>query len=68
MKVYWIIGAGVCGLLAIFFALRLEYDRAFISAAVGSVIWFLGYRSQMKNMIASEEPEENIDSDEDDGS
>ena len=68
MKVYWIIGAGACGLLAIFFAMRQEYDRAFICAVIGSVLWFLGYRNQMKSMITSEEPEEKIDSDEDERS
>ena len=68
MKVYWIIAAGACGLFAVFFALRHEYDRAFISAAIGSVIWFLGYRFQMKNLIASEESEENVESDEDEES
>jgi hypothetical protein len=65
MKVYWIIAAGACGLIALYFAVQQEYDRAFIIAAIGSVIWFLGYRSQMKNLIAKEASEENVESDED---
>ncbi len=68
MKVYWIIAGVACGLLAVYFALQHEYDRAFISAAIGCVIWFLGYRSQMKSMIAKEASEENIESDEDERS
>jgi hypothetical protein len=63
MRVYWIIGAVLCGILAVFFAVRQEYDRAFISAAIGSVIWFLGYRNQLKKQIP-DDPEENIDSEE----
>ena len=65
MRVYWIIGAGLCSLLAVIFVLRQEYDRAFISAAMGSVVWFLGYRSQMKNLIPQEESEQELESDED---
>jgi hypothetical protein len=68
VKAYWIIAAGACGLLAVYFALQHEYDRAFISAVIGSVIWFLGYRSQMKNLIAKEASKENADSDEDERS
>ena len=68
MKVYWIIAAGACGLLAVYFALQHEYDRAFISAVIGSVIWFLGYRSEMKNLIAKEPSEENVESDEEERS
>jgi hypothetical protein len=68
VKAYWIIAAGAGGLLAIYFALQHEYDRAFISAVIGSVIWFLGYRSHMKNLIAKEAPEENVESDEDEKS
>ena len=64
MRVYWIIGAGLCSVLAVVFALRQEYDRAFVSAAIGSVIWFLGYRSQMKNLIPHEESEEQLESNE----
>jgi hypothetical protein len=68
VKAYWIIAAGAGGLLAIYFALQHEYDRAFISAVIGSVIWFLGYRSHMKNLIAKEAPEEYVESDEDEKS
>ena len=63
MKVYWIIGAGVCGILAVFFAVRQDYDKAFMSAAIGSVIWFLGYRTQLRKQIP-DDPEENIESEE----
>ena len=63
MRVYWIIGAGLCGILAVLFAVRQEYDKAFMSAAIGAVIWFLGYRSQLRKLIA-DDPEENVESEE----
>ena len=63
MRVYWIIGAGLCGILAVFFAVQQEFDKAFISAAIGSVLWFLGYRSQLRKQIP-DDPEDNIESDE----
>ena len=64
VRIYWIIAAGLCGLVAVFFAVRQEYERAFISAVVGSVIWFLGYRSQLKKLIVNDESQENSESDE----
>lgn len=57
MKAVWIILAAAAALLAVFFALRSDYDKAFIAAAAGAACWFLNYRVQMKEFVRSNEPE-----------
>jgi len=55
--------AGV--VVAVVFVFRADYDKAFVAAAVGAVCWFLNYRVQLKERLASrsEEDEENEESD-----
>lgn len=62
--------AGVCGLLAIYFVLRENYENAFVAAAAGAVCWLLNYRQQLRESIRKEdeqmeedqEPDEEIHS------
>jgi hypothetical protein len=61
VKRIWIILAGVFAGLALVLFLRRDYERAFISAAVGAVSWFLSYRVQMKDLVRANEPEEEAD-------
>jgi hypothetical protein len=58
--------AAVGGVLAAVFVFRGEYEKAFVAAAGGAVCWFLNYRVQRKERLASrnEEDEENEESDE----
>ena len=66
MRPFWIIVAALFGIGALVLVFRQDYDKAFISAAIGSVIWFLGYRGQMKRLVATDNSaeDENIESDE----
>ena len=48
MKAFWMILAGVCGVLAAVFVFRGNYDNAFIAAAGGAVCWILNYRQQLR--------------------
>ncbi len=53
MKTFWMVLAGIGILIAGFFLLRREFDRAFIAAALGMVAWFLNYRAQMKEITTA---------------
>lgn len=56
--------AGVCIVVAGFFLLRQNLSTAFVVAVLGLVAWFLNYRAQMKEVIASAELDERSRSDE----
>jgi len=56
--------AGACGVAALFFVFRNDYDKAFVFAAAGAVCWFLNYRQQLRESLAAHEATENEDSDE----
>ena len=56
--------AGACGVVALFFVFRSDYEKAFVTAAVGVVCWFLNYRQQLRESLAAHEETENDESDE----
>ena len=66
MKTFWIILAAVGGVLAAVFVFRGDFEKAFIAAAGGAVCWFLNYRVQLKQRLASrsDDNEENEEPDE----
>ena len=53
MRKLWITLAAVLAVLALVFAFKRDYDKAFVVAALGAVSWFLSYRTQMKEMADS---------------
>ncbi|MCM3906272.1 MAG: hypothetical protein ND866_31680 [Pyrinomonadaceae bacterium] len=63
MKLFWLIVAGGCVVVAAIFLLRGDFDRALVVAAVGMVAWFLNYRMQVKEKLAEMDSaqEENIE-------
>ena len=66
MKALWLILAATGGVLAAAFVFRGDYEKAFVAAAGGAICWFLNYRVQLKERLASrnEEDDENEESDE----
>ena len=50
--------AGVCIVVAGFFLLRRELSTAFVIAVLGLIAWFLNYRAQMKEVMATADLEE----------
>lgn len=56
--------AGACGVLAVFFVLRDDFENAFVAAAAGAVCWFLNYRQQLKATLAKEDENKEEESDE----
>lgn len=62
--------AATGGVLAVVFVFRGNYENAFVAAAGGAVCWFLNYRVQLKERLASrnEENEEDEETDEETGS
>ena len=64
MKTLWIILAGVGGVLAAVFVFRGDYEKAFVAATAGAVCWFLNYRQQLRETVASREEENLEDEDE----
>ena len=53
MKLFWLILAGACVVVAGVFLLQGDFDRAFVVAAIGMVAWFLNYRAQIKEKLAA---------------
>lgn len=68
VKLFWIIVACACIIVAAFMVIRGRLEAAFVIAALGVVAWFLNYRAQMTEVIAaadSEEANQREDSNED---
>jgi hypothetical protein len=63
VKTFWIIVAALCGVTAVFFALRNEYENAFIAAALGAVAWFLNYRVQLREKLGDTDQTDEQDTD-----
>jgi hypothetical protein len=51
MKSLWVIIAALCTVAAIVLIIRLNYEAAFVVAALGVVAWFLNYRGQVKSRL-----------------
>jgi hypothetical protein len=66
VKVIFMILAATGGVLAAVFVFRGDFEKAFVAAAAGAVCWFLNYRVQLKERLASrnEEYEDDEESDE----
>lgn len=56
--------AGACGLLAVYFVFRENYDNAFVAAAAGAVCWFLNYRQNIRESMPKEEEDDEPDDEE----
>ena len=53
--------AATCGLLAAYFVLRDDFDKAFVAAASGAVCWFLNYRQHLRETLPQEDDENEED-------
>ena len=58
VKLFWIIIACACVIVAAFMVLRGRLDAAFVIAALGVVAWFLNYRAQLTEVTAAADLEE----------
>ena len=58
MKLFWIIVACVCIIVAVVMVVRGRLDAAFVIAALGVIAWFLNYRAQMSEVVAAPDLEE----------
>ncbi len=68
MKLFWMILAGACILVAAVFMMRRELNTAFVIAVLGLVAWFLNYRAQMREIVAAADRERGYDDDDEDSS
>lgn len=59
MKLFWMVVAGAGIVVAAFFLLRRDFDKAFVIAALGMVAWFLNYRAQVRETTAADLEDEN---------
>lgn len=64
MKKFWIILAAALGIVAIYFVIVADYDKAFVAAAAGAVCWFLNYRQQIKESLRKEDESKDNEPDE----
>jgi hypothetical protein len=53
--------ASVFAVVAVVLFLRHDYDKAFVCAALGAVVWFLRYRAQLKEIVRANQSEEDMD-------
>jgi len=53
--------AGACGVLAIYFVVRENYENAFVAAAAGAVCWLLNYRQQLREWVRKDDVQEEED-------
>lgn len=51
MKNFWIVLSVLCGVAAVLFVVREDYEKMFIAAAVGAVAWFLSYRVRLRQTL-----------------
>ena len=58
MKKVWVPIAVVCMLVATVLVFRLNFEEAFVVAAIGAVAWFLNYRQQVKTRLTRLEEED----------
>jgi len=64
VKKFWIILAAALGLVAIYFVIVADFEKAFVAAAAGAVCWFLNYRQQIKESLRKEDESKDDESDE----
>jgi protein-S-isoprenylcysteine O-methyltransferase Ste14 len=58
MKHVWVPMAAVCMLAAMVLVIRLNFEAAFVVAALGVVAWFLNYRQQVRTRLGGFEDED----------
>ena len=58
MKNIWVPIAAVCSLAAMVLVIRLNFEAAFVVAALGAVGWFLNYRQQVRTRLGGLEDED----------
>ena len=64
MKIFWIILAAALGVVAIYFVIVTDYEKAFVAAAAGAACWFLNYRQHIKESLRREDESKDDESDE----
>jgi hypothetical protein len=63
MKLFWMIFAGLCIIIAAVFLWQRDFNVAFVLATVGLVGWFLNYRIQMKELVSASEADNSEEDD-----
>jgi hypothetical protein len=53
--------SGLCGVAAVVFVIRDDYDKAFIAAALGAVAWFLNYRTRLRETLNTDDTDTDTD-------
>lgn len=51
MKIVWLIVAGVCGVVALYFGFKGNIENAFVAVVLAAVAGFLNYRAYLKSRI-----------------
>ena len=61
MKKVWLILAAALGLLAVYFVITVDYEKAFVAAASGAVCWILNYRQHVKASLSQQDESKESD-------
>jgi hypothetical protein len=57
VKTVWLIVVGACGVAAAYFALKSDFEKVFVAAAIGAIAWFLNYRAVLKSQLNDDDDE-----------
>jgi len=63
VKTFWIVVSGLCGVAAVFFVVRNDYEKMFIVATIGAVAWFLSYRVRLQAILKETDETDREDAD-----
>ena len=55
MRTLWLIVAAVCGVCALYYGYKGNYDNAFLAAALGACAAFLNYRTYLRQNLKNDE-------------
>jgi len=58
VKLFWLIAAGTCIVIAAVLMLMGKFDSAFVVAVLGIVSWFLNYRTQVSRQLEEQNQQE----------
>ena len=53
--------AAAAGLLAVYFVIEEDYEKAFVAAAGGAICWLLNYRKQVRDSLRQEDEQNEED-------
>ena len=58
MRRVWVAITAVCLVVAVVLFIKLNFEAAFVVAAIGAITWFLNFRGQVKSRLRGYDEEQ----------